>query len=410
MNPTSSPNFPSILLGGVPFGRNNVGDEAILECVVHAVRKLRPHARITASTDDPATAQRLGVRTVELFGFEPPFSHATMRHEVASHDAFIWAGATGLSDYPEIPPEMLRIAQAAGKTNVVWNVGMNSDLNPAKYRLRQGRKKQLLSLASQLSLGTWNGPAWWEQQAEARARKVIRDSLSRCDLVVVRDPESKTELERSGVDREVVVGADTALLQQARPDDQLELTEENRQLLFGPAPRFGFCVSAQREIRGRDRLIALLDRLTAELGMSLIFIPMNPITDAALMAGLKKELRQPERATVIEGRRDPDEILAIARHLDVVAASRLHLLILSSIYHIPLIGISRGSKVDNFLAPFGLQAVGTVEECNFDAFFNEVRRLLDGKTSFAAHSHTVRKQLMARLDHALARLDAVLPR
>jgi len=405
-----NPGFPSILLGGVPFGRNNVGDEAILECVVRTVRKIRPDARISVSTDDPATAARLGVRTVELFGFEPPFSRDTMRREVESHDAFVWAGATGLSDYPEIPPEMLRIAQAAGKTNVVWNVGMNDELNPAKYSLRPGRKKRLLDLASALSLGSWNGTTWWEQRARARARATVRDSLAGCDLVVVRDPESKTELERSGVTREIIVGADTALIQEPLADDQLSLTGENRELLTGPAPRFGLCVSAQREIRGRDRLVNLLDRLTAELGMSIIFVPMNPVTDARLMAGLKKDLRQPERATVIEGRRDPAEILAIARHLDVVAASRLHLLILSSIFHIPLIGISRGSKVDNFLAPFGLKAVGTVEECDFDALFREVQRLLADKSNFITRSRDVREQLMARLDRAVGRLDAVLPR
>ena len=106
----------NILVGGVPFGRNNVGDEAILECVVKLLQKLRPDARLTVSTDDgAATAAKFGVRTVELFGFEPPYSRERMRRELEAHDVFFWAGATGLSDYPEIPSEMLRIAQAAGR-------------------------------------------------------------------------------------------------------------------------------------------------------------------------------------------------------------------------------------------------------------------------------------------------------
>jgi polysaccharide pyruvyl transferase WcaK-like protein len=404
-----SDSTPSILIGGVPFGRNNVGDEAILECVVHTIRRVRPNARLTVSTDDPATATKLNVRTVELFGFEPPFSRETMKHEVEAHDVFVWAGATGLSDYPEIPPEMLRLAQAAGKRSIVWNVGMNDELNPAKYRLRPGRKQALLQFVSALSLGMWDGVAAWQEQAEARARKTIRESLASCDLIVVRDPESKVELEKCGVAREIVVGADTALLQAPEADDQLLLTDDNKRLLFGPAPKFGLCISAQREIKGRDRLIALLDRLNAELGLSIIFIPMNPITDAKLMAGLHQELKDPSKATLIEGRREPAEILAIARHLDVVAASRLHLLILSSIFHIPLIGISRGSKVDNFLAPYGLKAAGTVEDCDFDAFFREVQRLLGEKESYQSKSRDVRTQLIMRLDHAIERLNQVLP-
>ena len=122
-----------ILVGGVPFGRNNVGDEAILECVIQILRETCPSATLTVSTDDgPATARKFNVQTTELFGFEPPYSRERMIQMLGDHDAFVWAGATGLSDYPEIPVEMLRIAQKAGRKTVVWNVGMNDELNPAK--------------------------------------------------------------------------------------------------------------------------------------------------------------------------------------------------------------------------------------------------------------------------------------
>ena len=104
-----------ILLGGVPFGRNNVGDEAILECVVKIVREICPAADITVSTDDPAaTAKKLNVKTVQLFGFDPPYSRALMEQTLRENDVFIWSGATGLSDYPEIPLDMLSIAHLAG--------------------------------------------------------------------------------------------------------------------------------------------------------------------------------------------------------------------------------------------------------------------------------------------------------
>ena len=111
----------NILLGGVPFGRNNVGDEAILECVTRIVREVRPDAQITVSTDDgAATAAKLDVRTVPLFGFAAPYSHEEMAAALRTHDVFIWAGATGLSDYPEIPCGMFRMAQAAGRKTILW--------------------------------------------------------------------------------------------------------------------------------------------------------------------------------------------------------------------------------------------------------------------------------------------------
>jgi polysaccharide pyruvyl transferase WcaK-like protein len=135
---------------------------------------------------------------------------------------------------------------------------------------------------------------------------------------------------------------------------------------------------------------------------------MNPITDALLMRGLRDAMRQPERALVVEGRYEPGEILTVAGTLDVVAASRLHLLILASILHVPIIGISRGSKVDNFLEPFGLTSVGSVESCDFGRLEGEFRRLLDDRAGFERRSRQVRQELLTRLERARVRLREVL--
>lgn len=396
-----------ILLGGVPFGRNNVGDEAILECVVRIVREARPDAVISVSTDDgTATAAKLGVRTVPLFGFEPPFDRKEMIRELQSHDAFIWAGATGLSDYPEIPADMLRHAQAAGRRTVVWQVGMNSELNPAKYRVRPGRKRAVLNALTALSLGIFQGVAWEERRRVARAHGRIAEALAAADLVVVRDPESRTQIEACGVTREVCVGADSALLLEASANPAF--CPEAAAVLAFPGPKIGLCVSAQREIANRGALLACLDRLVESNGRRVLFIPMNPLTDAALMEDLRRAMRYPDRAATLTGRHEPAEILAAAAGVDVVISSRLHLLIFASIVHTPFIGISRGSKVDHFLAPYGLRSVGSVEACDFEALRAETLRLLDGKAAFEARSRAVRRDLLARLDSSRKRLSAVL--
>lgn len=404
------PDHPRVLIGGVPFGRNNVGDEAILECVVAIVRELCPGAKISVSTDDgPATAARLGVRTVPLFGFEPPYSREEMRRELEAHDVFLWAGATGLSDYPEIPTAMLGIAQAAGRRTVVWNVGMNNELNPAKYRLLPGRRRTLLRLASKLTLGALDAVAWEERRRQARARRTIADRLAAADLVVVRDPESKLEIAKCAPPLpKIEVGADSALQLQPAAGESLSLSNAAAALLAAPGPKVGVCISAQREVRNRRELLAFLDRVTGDLGARVLFVPMNPVTDAALMTGLHREMARPDRAAVLEGRYDPGAILAVAGRLNVILSSRLHLLIFASIVHVPIIGISRGSKVDNFLAPFGLRAAGSVDECDFAAVLAETARLIAGQTAFADTSRQVRADLLARLAAAKERLRTVL--
>ena len=75
-----------------------------------------------------------------------------MEERFSSADVFIWSGATGLSDYPEVPLGMLEIAQRAGTTTVVWGVGMNNELNPHMYRLLPGKRRAMLSLLGLASL------------------------------------------------------------------------------------------------------------------------------------------------------------------------------------------------------------------------------------------------------------------
>ena len=102
------------------------------------------------------------------------------------------------------------------------------------------------------------------------------------------------------------------------------------------------------------------------------------------------------------------EILAIAGRLDLVISSRLHLLILASVLHVPIIGISRGSKVDNFLAPFGHVSAGSVDECDFEHMQSELDRLIDSRSEFEEVSTAVHEMLLQRLAAAKARLSEVL--
>ncbi len=396
-----------ILLAGIPLGRNNVGDEAILAGVVRILRDIVPRAEITVSTDDPATATRLQVRVCPLYGFDVvPYDPAEMQRSLAEHDVIFWSGATGLSDYPEIPCALLRQARSLGKKTVIWNVGMNSELNPAKYAVH-GRRRRILSLLERLTLGAVNPLEAAEKSLGDRARAAIRETVEACDLVVTRDPQSREEVLRCGVRREVIVGADSALVLEPFDLSRVPVTEAVRSLLASSAPKVGICISAQREIQNESGLLGYLDGLTAA-GCRVLFLPMNPQTDARLMTDLGRRMKQPEATALADGRLDPEDVLALAEKMDVIVASRLHLLILASICHVPILGISRGSKVDNFLAPFGIRAAGSVESCDFAQLRRDTDHWLDHRAEFRARSQTVRQDLLARLETAKTRLREVL--
>jgi len=398
----------TILLGGVPYGRNNVGDEAILECVVGLIREICPNGRIVVSTDDEeGTARRLGVDTVPLFGFAPPYSRRQMKACISGADVFVWAGATGLSDYPEIPLSMLNIAHRAGVRTVVWGVGMNSELNPHIYRILPGRRRWILTVLSGLALGRINVVKRVEQSAEVRARKQIVKQLNLADLVVLRDPETLAAVHACGEVPGAIVGADSAELLTPLPWSEVGLSAEARTMLESKARKIGLCVSAQRQIVHEQELIEFLDML-ADRDYRIVFLPMNHSTDAPLMEGLRRKMKNKEHSIVIGGKRVPREILAIAGKLDLVISSRLHLLILASVLHVPIIGISRGTKVDNFLAPFGHTSAGSVDACDFDHMRNEVDRLIDSRAEFEEVSTAVHEMLLQRLDEAKQRFAELL--
>ncbi|MBN2162426.1 MAG: polysaccharide pyruvyl transferase family protein [Pontiellaceae bacterium] len=398
----------NILLGGVPFGRNNAGDEAILECIVGIFREICPQARLVVSTDDQAeTAARLGVETVPLFGFSPPYSHQEMVRCIEDADLFVWAGATGLSDYPEIPLSMLKIAHRAGTRTVVWGVGMNRSLNPYLYRVLPGKRRMLLNFFSWLSFRRIDFVQREEARLVSRAKKKIVEGLRRCDLVVLRDPETLTAVHECGDVPNAVVGADSAELLLPAPWDTVMLTPEAAAILESRQRKIGLCISAQRQIVHEKELIEFLDRL-ADQDYRIIFLPMNHATDAPLMDSMRDRMKNRDHSVVIHGKRTPREILAIAGGLDLVISSRLHLLILASVLHVPIIGISRGSKVDNFLAPFGHTSAGSVDECDFDHIQNEVNRLIDSRDEFEEVSSAVRDMLLMRIHAAKQKLAELI--
>ncbi|MCC5840234.1 MAG: polysaccharide pyruvyl transferase family protein [Opitutales bacterium] len=400
----------NILLGGVPFGRNNIGDEAILACVLRIVRAAAPKARITVSTDDPATAERLGVDVCPLFGFDVvPYGAAEMRAVLAAHDIYLWSGATGLSDYPDRACEILAAARSAGCARIVWNVGMNNELNPAKYRL-QGRRLAVTRAVDRLSGGLVGWQKKQEAALEAKAREGLRRELLDCALLVTRDPESAREVAACGVPTErVIVGADSALIEETTAWPPAALSPGDRERLEAPGrKRIGLCISAQREITRRSELIGALNTLLEDPAVEIVGLPMNPLTDLALLESLLPEIRRPEAFYPLRGITETADMTALAARMDVLISSRLHLLILGSIHHVPLIGISRGSKVDNFLAPFGLKAVGSVESCDFAALVRETRRLLENRAAFGETSRQVRADLLARLETARTKLASTL--
>ena len=356
-----------ILLGGVPLGCNNVGDEAIVSCVVRLLRTLVPDATMTVCTREPErTAAELQVNTVPLYGFGENPDWRGFAAEVRRHDVFLWFGATGLSDYPATAVKLLRIAQGAGVKTIVWGVGMNSRLNPAFYRAG-GRRLRLLNALTRCSLGLLDWRRIYEGMLTRRVGRQIRRALEGCALVVLRDAESREAVERCGY-HHALVGADTAILQESAPKPPLPVIAPG-------VVRIGFCISEQSALRQLDELAELWDKLLERPEIRIVLIPMNPLTDKRLMQNLAVRSKCPERIECLE-EDAPAVVQACVSQCRAVVSSRLHLLILAANVGVPFIGIERGSKISTWLKQFGRVPAGSVETCDFAEIHRQLAEIL----------------------------------
>ena len=373
-----------ILIGTVPYGRDNVGDEAILATVVASVRENIPDAEITASTDDmDATAKKLGIRTVPLFCHNVPgATYEQMVDEVKKCDVYIWGGATGLSDYPENALEIADLALENGKKLILFGNGMNSEFNPAHYQLHPGPRMNIYKILGGLTGNSRRFIDAYRDKKESLTRNHIGASLNKASLIVVRDDPTKALLEGCGVDIPVHAMADPAILLPACAPERLDQIWDEYVKWDNNEKIVGIGISAQREVSSLKDIVSLADYLVEQHKAKILYLPMNPKTDAATMVKIHQNMAQQDQAVVMEGFYEPEEITALAGRTQLVISSRLHLLILATVSKIPIIGLSRGSKIDNFLHRLGEKSAGTVEEFELKEVKSFCDRLLQGKEAY----------------------------
>lgn len=364
----------NLLLGGIPLGCDNIGDEAIIAAVVKMLKASIPDAKLTVATADPATAERLGVETVPAFGFAgtPVSGFAGV---VSGFDTYIWCGATGLSDYPHVALDLIEIAQKAGVATYIWGVGMDDELNPAFFTAH-GKRQLVLKRLGLLG--------WYERRLQNRLRKRIASLLPHCRGVWLRDGQSAAMLAKFGF-ANAGIAADTAIL----------LAPEAVERSSHP-PTMGLCISTQRRVADLDGLKRTIEAVRAS-GARVLGIPMNPKTDRALLTRLGVEC--------IEGT-SPEAVMEAAAQCDVVLSSRLHLLILAANVGTPGLGIARGSKLANWLANFGETVEGSVYDCDWDKVTSRITAALNERGDWETRRAKAYIALKARLECARADLVA----
>ena len=365
-----------ILLGGIPLGCDNIGDEAIIAGVVKMLRESLPGVELTVATADPATASLLGVEVAPPFGFVGRGLEG-FADVVRRHDAYVWCGATGLSDYPNTALDLVEIAQKECVPVFIWGVGMDDELNPVYFKAR-GKRRAVLSLLGLVG--------WYERRLRTKLANRIAAILPRCKGVWLRDPQSAAMLSSLGFKGAAVAADSAILLNRPGAESGKKATTDHD----SHRPALGLCISAQRQVADLDGLRRLIASVRAS-GANVVGIPMNPKTDSVLLESLGVEY--------IHGT-TPEAVMEAAAKCAVVLSSRLHLLILAANVGTPGLGIARGSKLANWLANFGREVEGSVYDCDWEKVTQHVLAALRDRGDWDAVRDMAYARLNGRLESA----------
>ncbi|WP_437870792.1 polysaccharide pyruvyl transferase family protein [Sorangium sp. So ce363] len=355
------------------YGGMNLGDEAILDGIVTQLRVTTP-AEITVFSLCPedTKARHKVERVVPVRDLTRMESTA----EIERLDLFVLGGGGIL--YDRDAPVYLRealIAEERGVPVVIYAV----------------------------SAGPLSDPS---------AKQAVRAALNAADIVTVRDKQGRRLLEEVGVNREIRLTADPALLlrEEALPIEAIraEGVEFERHLV-------GFSVRepgpAAPDI-DPDEYYGLLanaaDFVVERLDADVVFVSMER-TDVQHSHAVVAHMKNAERAEVLRRRYTPQQILSLVGHLEFVVGMRLHFLIFSALRETPFVALPYASKVAGFIEDLEMETppLGSISSGQLIARLDrswdtrheiraKIRRLLPGLKARARENNQLVTELLAR--------------
>jgi len=301
------------------YGGMNLGDEAILDGIVAQLRESLP-VEITVFSRNPEDTLRR--HKVERAIPVRELTRKEITPEIQNLDVFILGGGGILFDAEaERYLREVFIAHEAKVPVVVYAISA--------------------------------GPLTNES-----ARAAVRRALNTAAIVTVRDREGYRVLEDVGVNREILLTADPALL---LAPGQLTIDAIKEEGVQFDRHLVGFSVRergpAAPDIDPDEYYVLLAnaaDYIVDRLDADIVFVSMER-TDVQHSHAVVAHMQNAERAEVLRKTYLPQEILALVSHFEFVVGMRLHFLIFAALRGVPFTALPYASKVTGFLQDLGIE-------------------------------------------------------
>jgi len=337
--------MPKVVISGY-YGFHNSGDEAILHAMLQALRGVIPGLEVTVLSREPGyTAREFGVRSVSR---DNPWRVFKALREA---DMLISGGGGLLQD-------------VTSPQSIIYYLGV-----VAMARLLG---KPVFFYAQGI------GPV-----RTAVGRLSVRLVANHVNVITVRDPDSKSELADMGVKRpQIHVTADPVLGLEPFLTDSNKGKEILSLLGVGSGPVAGISVIQWKGLSGYKEAVArVADDLTEE-GWQVLLIPMHCPVDIDACREVAALMR--EKPFLLGSETKYKELLAVAANLDLAVGMRLHFLIFSAIFGVPVVGISYDPKVNRFLQSLGLPAGLNTEDLEYNKLSLRVKHVIKDREKIGA--------------------------
>lgn len=312
--------IPHIAISG-SYGGMNLGDEAILWSIVKQWRENGPIDITVYSRNPEDTLKRHKVdRAICIRNM----TREEARNEVEKADLLILGGGGILFD-----------GEAENFLREVF-LAKEANIPVAIYAISAGPLKK------------------------PSIRKMVKDALNKVDLITVRDRQGKQLLEEVGVEKEIFVTADPALLLESEPLSEDCLQKEGldaKKRMIGISVREPGPAAPDIDMNHYHSLLAnTADYMVERLDANVVFVPMErKVMDMQQSHAVMAEMKCVQKATVLKGEYTSGEVASLISHFEFSVGMRLHFLIFSAIQAVPFIALPYASKVAGFVEDLQMQ-------------------------------------------------------
>jgi polysaccharide pyruvyl transferase CsaB len=306
------------------YGHGNLGDEAILSAFLKAFGHARRSQTVVFTTAPRRVRADHHVRAIH----SRRSSHWRRGLEIFSSSVFLLGGGGLLKDYGESPDSLagwlgnLTLAQRLKRSTALACVGVEN------IRFEDTRNR-------------------------------LRDVLEGVDDLTVRDGASLEILRDIGIQREIHVAADPALLLAETVETRRLDSRRPLQVMVSVRHWFSkgaFVEDEVRFARALESLASALRSVVNSRNAEVVLVPLRTArhdNDVAIADRVASMMACPERTRVLRDTPAVSTFIDMIDGCDLLVGMRLHSLILAATRGVPMVGLSYMPKVSRFMDSIG---------------------------------------------------------